>query len=164
MFLAIRFERIFPNERIMPIRSSLSSLANAASQFIHRNAVLILVTLFIGVWGWNVMTPRRLFATEGERAQFLSSVGAPSSIRIITLGTEWCPACKQLEHKLSTDNVPHITLDVEKNPAGGALFRRAVEVTGSNSVPKIILDRDIVTQPKLFLELARGDGGRNSND
>ena len=106
------------------------------------------------------MTPRRLFATQDARAQFLSSMGAPSSNRIITLGTEWCPACKQLEYRLTTDNIPHLALDVEKNPAGGALFRRAVEVTGSNSVPKIILDRDIVTQPKLFLELARGDGGR----
>ena len=101
------------------------------------------------------MTPQQIFATEDERVQFLSSAGAPPSVRIITLGTEWCPACKQLEHKLSTDNVPHVALDVETDPNAGALFRRAADVTGSNSVPKIILDRDIVSQPKLFLELAR---------
>jgi len=127
---------------------------------IQRNAVLILLTIFLALWGWRAMTPRQLFVTEEERVQFLTSAGASPSIRIITLGTEWCPACKQLEHKLTTDNVPHLALDVEKDAAAGALFRRVADLTGSNSVPKIILDKNIVSQPKLFLELARGDGGR----
>ena len=110
------------------------------------------------MWAWQAMTPQQLFATDEERVRFLSAAGIPSSIRIITLGTEWCPACKQLELHLTTDNIPHLALDVEKNPAAGELFRRAAEITGSNSVPKIILDKDIVSQPKLFVELARGDG------
>jgi len=133
-----------------------TTIRNKAIEFIYRNAVIILLVIFVLMWGWRTMIPQQIFATEDERVQFLSSVGAPPSIRIIILGTEWCPACKQLEHKLSTDNVPHVALDVERDPNAGTLFRRAADVTGSNSVPKIILDRDIVSQPKLFLELARG--------
>ena len=106
------------------------------------------------------MTPRQLFVTEEERVQFLTSAGASPSIRIITLGTEWCPACKQLEHRLATDNVPHLALDIEKDAAAGALFRRVADITGSNSVPKIILDKNIVSQPKLFVELAGKNGER----
>lgn len=136
-----------------------SSLIGRSISLLKRNAVPILVVVFLAMWGWRSMTPQQLFATEEERAQFLSSVGAPSSMRIITLGADWCPACKQLEHKLTTDNVPHLTLDVENNPAAGELFRRAAEITGSNSIPKIILDKDIVSQPKLFLELAKGGAG-----
>lgn len=125
-------------------------------EFIRRNTVTILLVLLVMMWGWRAVTTKQLFATEEERARFLSAAGAPPSTRIITLGTEWCPACKQLEHKLTTDNIPHLALDVEQSPSAGMLFRRAAEITGSNSVPKIVLDKDIVSQPKLFLELAMG--------
>ncbi len=137
-----------------PYNSGRSAFSRSIA-FMNRNAVLILLFAFFAMWGWRAMTPQLLFATEEERVQFLSSVGAPPSIRVITLGTAWCPACKQLEHKLTADNVPHLALDVENNPTAGNLFRRAAEISGSNSVPKIILDKDIVSQPKLFLELAR---------
>jgi glutaredoxin len=127
--------------------------------FIYRNGVFILALIVLALWGWRAMTPRQLFATDEERVQFLSSVGSSPSIRIITLGTEWCPACKQLEHQLTSDNVPHLALDVEHDAAGRDLFRRVAEITGSNSIPTIILDKDIVSRPKLFMELA-GDERR----
>lgn len=139
--------------------SPLEHVINKILRFTYRNAVFILAIIFIAVWGWRAMTPQQLFATEEERLQFLSSVGAPPSIRIITLGTEWCPACKQLEHQLTSDNIPHLALDVEQDAAGRDIFRRVAEITGSNSIPKIILDKDIVSRPKLFMELA-GDEGR----
>lgn len=127
---------------------------------IYRNGVFILALIALALWGWRAMTPRQLFATDEERVQFLSSVGSPPSIRIITLGTEWCPACKQLEHQLTSDNVPHLALDVEHDAAGRDLFRRVAEITGSNSIPKVILDKDIVSRPKLFMELAGDEGQR----
>lgn len=159
MFLAIRWPRLHEISPLMLTpkapHSSDRSAWSRSIDFLHRNLAPILVVIFFAMWGWRAMTPRQLFATEEERARFLSSVGAPPSIRVITLGTEWCPACKQLEHQLTTDNIPHLALDVENNPIAGDLFRRAAEITGSNSVPKIILDKDVVSQPKLFLELAR---------
>ncbi len=133
-----------------------STIPNKSIEFIYRNTVIFALAILSLLWGWRTMTPQQLFATEEERAQFLSSAGVAPSVRIITLGTEWCPACKQLELKLTADKIPHLALDIEKNPNASALFRRAADVTGSNSVPKIILDKDIVSQPKLFLELARG--------
>lgn len=139
--------------------SPLGHALNKMLGLIYRNAVFILALFVLALWGWRAMTPQQLFATEEERVQFLSSAGAPPSIRIITLGTEWCPACKQLEHHLTSDNVPHFALDIEHDAAGRDLFRRVAEITGSNSIPKIILDKDIVSRPKLFMELA-GDEGR----
>ena len=160
MVLAIRFRKVHYVSSLMSLSARPPTTFSRSIDFLYRNTVTIVLVIFVVIWGWRAMTPQQLFATEEERARFLSAAGAPSSIRIITLGTEWCPACKQLEHKLTTDTIPHLALDVEKNPAAGELFRRAVEVTGSNSVPKIILDKDIISQPKLFVELARGDGGR----
>jgi glutaredoxin len=143
-----------------PQNSSLAHGIRRILGLIYRNAVLILIVIVLSLWGWRALTPRQLFATEEQRVQFLSSVGASPSIRIITLGTEWCPACKQLEHHLTSDNVPHLALDVENDAAGRDLFRRVAEITGSNSIPKIILDKDIVSRPKLFMELANDEGQR----
>ncbi len=137
-----------------PQNSPLGHVIHKTLGLIYRNAVFILALLVLALWGWRAMTPQQLFATEEERVRFLSSVGSPPSIRIITLGTEWCPACKQLEHQLTSDNIPHLALDVEQDAAGRDLFRRVAEITGSNSIPKIILDKDIVSRPKLFMELA----------
>lgn len=134
-----------------------SNTASLWIERIQRNAVPIVLAIFALVWGWRTMSPKQLFVTDQERAQFLTAAGVSPSIRIITLGAEWCPACKQLENKLTTDNIPHLALDLEKNPAARDLFRRAQEVTGSNSIPKIILDKDVVSPAKLFVELARGD-------
>ena len=137
-----------------PQHSARTGAIDRVIDLAYRNAVLVLAVIVIALWVWRAMTPRQLFATEQERTQFLSSVGAPPSTRIITLGTEWCPACKQLEHQLTSDNIPHLALDVEEDAAGRDLFRRVAEITGSNSIPKIILDKDIVSRPKLFMELA----------
>jgi glutaredoxin len=160
MVLAIRFGKVLKISVLMRASAHPPTTFGRSIEFLHRNTVPILFAIFIAMWGWRAMTPKQLFATEEERARVLSAAGAPSSTRIIVLGTEWCPACTQLKYKLTTDNIPHLALDVENNPAAGELFRRAVEIDGSRSVPKIVFDKDIVSQPKLFMELARGDGGR----
>lgn len=126
------------------------------AEFFVRYGVLLAALVAISVWSWQSLTPQPLFATEDERVQFLASVGAPPSTRIITLVTEWCPACKSLDHNLEERKIPHVRLDIERDPAGAALFQKVYGITSSNSIPKIILDKDIVSQPKLFLELAKG--------
>ena len=136
----------------LPQRSPMSKLAD----LLYRNGVLIAMIVVCGLWIWQSLTPQELFATEEERRQVLLSVGAEPSTRLITLGTEWCPACKQLDLELNERGIRHLRLDVEKDPAGEALFRKVYAATGSNSIPKIILDRNIVSRPTLFLELSRG--------
>jgi glutaredoxin len=123
------------------------------AEFVSRYGVLILVIIVGAIWLRQMLIPQELFASEDARVQFLASVGAPPSTRIITLVTEWCPACKQLDHTLSEEGIPHVRLDIEREPAGRELFQKVYEITGSNSIPKIILDRNIVSRPKLFLEL-----------
>jgi glutaredoxin len=131
------------------------STLSKALDFIYRNPLLLAMVCLVGVWTWQSLTPQQLFATEQERLEFLKSVGEPSSTRIITLVTEWCPACKHLEHQLTEDNIPHLALDIEHNPVGAELFKKVYAVTHSNSIPKIILDRDIVSRAKLFVELSK---------
>ncbi len=126
-------------------------------EILSRHGLLIAMAVGISIWIWQSLTPQQLFATEEERIQFLASVGAPPSTRIITLVTEWCPACKSLDHNLKERGIPHVRLDVENDPKGEELFRKVYRITSSNSIPKIILDKDIVSQPKLFLELAKGE-------
>lgn len=128
--------------------------ASNLKEFLSRHAVSIGLLIVCGLWMWQSLMPRELFATEEDRQQVLLSVGADPSTRLIILVTDWCPACKQLEHELAERKVPHVRLDAEKDPIGQALFRRVYGVTGSNSIPKIILDRNIVSRPTLFLKLS----------
>lgn len=137
-------------------QNSPQRTSSKLAEFISRHGVLIAIIAVIVIWFWQSLTPQQLFATDEERVQFLASVGAPPSTRIITLGAEWCPACKSLDHNLKERGIPYVNLDVERDPAGEALFRKVYGITSSNSIPKIILDKDIVSQPKLYLELARG--------
>lgn len=127
------------------------------AELLSRHSLTFLIVAVAGIWLWQSFIPQQLFATEDERVQFLTSVGAPPSTRIITLVTEWCPACKSLDHELTERKIPHVRLDVEKDSAGGELFQRVYAITSSNSIPKIILDKDIVSRPQLFLELAKGE-------
>lgn len=112
-------------------------------------AIVLAIALYIG----QSFTPIEVFATEGERREFLSSVGASESTRIIALVTEWCPACKSLEHNLQAKGVEFVRIDIERHDAGRRLFRRVFELTGSNSIPKVILDRNLVSQMRMYEEL-----------
>ena len=123
--------------------------------FISRHTLLVAALCLVGIWTWQTLTPQQFFTTEEARIEFLKSAGEPPTTRIITLVTEWCPACKQLEHQLTEDTIPHLALDIEHNPVGAELFKKVYAVTKSNSIPQIILDRDIVSRAKLSLELAR---------
>jgi glutaredoxin len=98
-------------------------------------------------------TPIEVFTTEGQRREFLERVSAPHSTRVIALVTDWCPACKSLEHNLQSQGVEFVRLDIEKNEQGRRLYQRVFELTGSNSIPKVILDRNLVSQGRLYAEL-----------
>ena len=141
----------------MSIPPSTQRTPSKIVDLLSRHGLLIAMAIALSIWIWQSLTPQQLFATEEERVQFLASVGAPPSTRIITLGTEWCPACESLDHNLKERGIPHVRLDVETDPKGEELFRRVYKITSSNSIPKIILDKDIVSQPKLFWELAKGE-------
>ena len=139
------------NKTMSTTRSKLATL-------LTRHTLLIAVLCLVGIWTLKALTPQQLFATEEDRVKFLTSIGMSPSIRIITLVTEWCPACKELEHQLTEKHIPHLALDIEHNAVGNELFRKVYAVTKTNSIPQIILDKDIVSRPQLFLELAKAPG------
>lgn len=132
--------------------SSANSLPPPSSGA-RRYAIIFIAAVVVLVWLVNTLTPREVFPSDSERNEFLSSIGEPSTTRIIALVTEWCPACKQLERMLEKDDIPFARLDIEKDPKGAALFKKIATETGSNSIPKIILDRHVVSRGQLLIEL-----------
>jgi len=137
---------------------TMSTTRSKLASLLTRHSLLIAVICLVGIWTWQALTPQQLFATEEERVKFLTSIGMSPSIRIITLVTEWCPACKGLEHQLTEKHIPHLVLDVEHSAVGSDLFRKVYAVTKTNAIPQIILDKDIVGRSRLFLELAKSPG------
>ena len=115
----------------------------------------IAIALAISIYASRSFTPIEVFATEGVRREFLERVGAAPSTRIIALVTEWCPACKSLEQNLRSKGVDFVKIDIESNNDGRKLFHEVYEITGSNSIPKVILDRNLISQGRLYMELSK---------
>ena len=91
-----------------------------------------------------------VFASDAERRQFDVRISNHANVPTLLLVTEWCPACKSLQYALDSQRVPYVALDVEHNQAGGELFSRCVSEGASQSIPKVIYERQMIPQGKLF--------------
>lgn len=141
----------------LPSRSSETPFQKLGA-FLSSFGPWLLLTILVSLYIWRSVAPVEIFATEGERRELLAKVGASPSTRIITLVTDWCPACKALEHNLQSNGTDFVRLNIERSNEGRRLFQRSYELTGENSIPKIILDRNLVSQGQLYLELAKTEG------
>lgn len=146
-----------PHIPSLPSRAPETPFQKAAA-FASSFGPWVLLTVLVSIYIWRSVAPVEIFSTEGERRAFLEAVGAPPSTRIIALVTDWCPACKALEQNLSSNGTEFVRLNIERSNEGRRLFQRSYELTGENSIPKIILDRNIVSQGQLYLELAKTEG------
>jgi len=134
-----------------PCRKQAVSLYSRASDLLYRYGVYAIAATFLGVSIVRSLTPIEIFASEAERQNFLSSIGEADPTRIIALVTEWCPACRNLESELNDRHIKYARLDIEKDRHGRELFDRVYAATGSNTIPKVILDRNVVARAQLFL-------------
>jgi glutaredoxin len=110
----------------------------------------VLVASLLAFSAGRSLLPTEIFASEGERVKFLATIGEPESTRIIALVTDWCPACRSLESDLGDRHIKYARLDIENNPHGRELFKRVSAATGSNTIPKVILDRNVVARGQLL--------------
>jgi glutaredoxin len=127
-----------PNVRKKP------SFGDTFFEWIHRYLFHVVIAGAIVFYIWSSMQPQILFANENERVSFFQSLGATPSSRVVVLVTEWCPACKALEANLKAEGLPFIRVDVENSRPGLELFKKAADVSGSNAIPKVIVDRRLV--------------------
>lgn len=134
-----------------PSRTRKKSPLAQAAEFLYRHGVYVLVVSVLAFSAGRSLLPTEIFASEGERVQFLATIGEPESTRIIALVTEWCPACRSLEQTLAERRIKYARLDIEKDQHGREVFERVYAATGSNTIPKIILDRSVVSRAQLFL-------------
>lgn len=121
-----------------------------AVEFLNRYGMYIVVASVLAFSAGRSLLPTEIFASEGERVKFLATIGEPESTRIIALVTDWCPACRSLESDLNDRHITYARLDIENNPHGRELFKRVSAATGSNTIPKVILDRNVVARGQLL--------------
>lgn len=94
--------------------------------------------------------PIEVFASEDALQRFKIETGIPQSHEIILLVTEWCPACKALQSSLRERGVPFSVLDVEADAQGSRLYSTCISRGAPQSVPKVIYNREMVSQSDLF--------------
>ncbi len=113
-------------------------------EWIHRYLFHVVIAGAVLFYVVSSMRPQILFTSEGERIDFVRSIGVMQPSRVIVLVTEWCPACKSLEAGLRAQGLSFIRVDIEKSLAGRELFSKAADISGSNAIPKVIVDRNLV--------------------
>ena len=123
-------------------------------EFAARWCVPVVLGLFVLVILLREAAPQTIFASEQERLQFLQEIDEPSSTRVVALVTDWCPACRSLESSLNTENIPFARVNIEQSEPGRKLFERCVKAGGSRGIPKVILDREMVSSRAVFAEFS----------
>lgn len=97
--------------------------------------------------------PIEVFASNEELQSFKIEAGIPHDRKIILLVTEWCPACKALEQSLNERGTPFSALDVENSIEGSKLYSICLSNGAPASVPKVIYEREMISQADLFKRL-----------
>jgi hypothetical protein len=91
-----------------------------------------------------------LFASDEQRRDFDLRVGNYRHIPTLLLVTEWCPACKALQHRLEAQHHPYLALDIEQNSWAHELFERCIAGGAARSVPKVVYGRQMIAPQKLL--------------
>ena len=133
-----------------PSRTRKAPPLHRAGELVYRYGIYAFVAVALAFSAGRALIPTDIFASEGERVKFLATIGEPESTRIIALVTDWCPACRSLESDLNDRHITYARLDIENNPHGRELFKRVSAATGSNTIPKVILDRNVVARGQLL--------------
>ena len=128
-------------------------------EFAARWCVPVVLGLFVLVILLREAAPQTIFASEQERVQFLQEIDEPSSIRVVALVTDWCPACRSLESSLNSAKIPFARVNIEQSEPGRKLFERCIQAGGSRGIPKVILDREMVSARAVFAAFSAGGEG-----
>jgi glutaredoxin len=118
------------------------------AEWLHRYGLIIVGISALIFFTLDISTSKQLFDSSGERATFFRSV-AKSETRVLLLVTEWCPACKSLESDLAAEQISFTRIDVEQSQPGASLFAKAAQRTGSQGVPKVIVDDNLI-RPSVY--------------
>jgi len=85
-----------------------------------------------------------VFSSKAEQAHILKELsGYPDHDPFICFVTDWCPACKALEEKLTTEGVPYVRANIEKNKTAHDLYMR-ISNGGSMGIPVTLVQNTII--------------------
>jgi len=110
----------------------------------------LLVTVIAAILIRFFDRPIEVFASDAALQRFKIEAGIPQHHKIVLLVTEWCPACKSLQSTLAGRGVPFSLLDVESSSQGRHLYATCLAKGAQHSVPKVIYEREMISQADLF--------------
>ncbi len=122
----------------------------------------MLIAVFAALFIRFLDRPVEVFSSDEELHRFKVEAGIPYERKIILLVTEWCPACKALEHSLNERGTKFSVLDVETSVMGSKLYSVCLSKGAPQSVPKVIYEREMISQSDLFKRLVVGTVVTNS--
>lgn len=126
-----------------------NGLVEALNRAAEVSSLLVpVIALVLGIGMVRVLPPRLttpLFHSQEDADKFHQRFGieeAPEAA--ILLVTEECGAvCDKLRAEMNQYAVPYDEYDID-SPYGKAFFRQAVEASGSNELPKVIVGLSVV--------------------
>lgn len=114
----------------------------------------VLIVIALGAVAWLLVLrqsePIQVFASESEREDFVQSIGADTSVPIIALVTDWCPACRSFELSLEESSIPYTRVNIEQSDAGRALFEKGVQRGAPRSIPQVVQGLYLVDRRSVF--------------
>lgn len=126
-----------------------NALVEALNKVAEASSLLVpVIALVLGIGMVRLMPPRLatpLFYSQQDEEKFLQRLGFEGSPgTAILLVAEGCgEVCDKLRAEMRQQGISYDEYDVESN-YGKAFFQRAVEASGSNELPKVIVGSSIV--------------------
>lgn len=137
-------------------RPSESVAPRTISQVVGGVVPLVLVVLSIGMMSF---APRRsslpLFLSSSEARLFYQSNHLAFSYdQPIVLVESACPKCDDLTKSLRKLQIPFVEHNIDRNPGALALREQVSRVSGSQTLPMIVLGDQMITPAPYSLKVA----------
>ena len=93
---------------------------NRLAEVLNLYGLVVAVVVGLSLIAFDRFIPEQIFDSPSERGEFLRSLGLKDT-RVLLFVTEWCGACRSLEHELSETSIPFARIDIEKSEPGRAM-------------------------------------------
>jgi glutaredoxin len=143
-------------EETKPKRGRLSHLFDTVMEISVSTLPLVLVVLGIGMMSFS---PRKssvpLFRSSEEAHQFYNANGIQFSYqKPIILVASTCPSCSNLTGTLRELGIPFEERNIEANQGAAALLAQAGKISGTRSVPQVVLGDQLVNPAPHSVKIA----------
>ncbi len=143
-------------EENKPKRGRLTHLFDTMMEISVSTLPLVLVVMGIGMMSFS---PRKssvpLFRSAGEAQQFYTQNGIQFSYqKPIILVASTCTSCANLTGTLKDLGIPYEEHNIEANQGAAALLAQAGKISGSHSVPQVVIGDQLVNPAPHSVKIA----------